>query len=157
MSRLKRVTGALLIFSLSLFGLIAPARATTSLGATTDDSTFEIETSTSQQLVVNDYSGFNDLTISGFTGNVRVVVTASSGTVKITTTSGLSTITGYQTPISATAATIGFTGTVANAQAGLNSLVYIAAGSSGTGTIQVDVSSAGTGSIAFNSANGHYY
>lgn len=151
--RLNPIIALSLIFTL----ISVPAKAATSLGTNSADATFEIETSVSQETIVNDYSSFNDLTISGFTGNVRVVVTASAGTVKITTTTGLSTITGYQAAIGGAAAAIGFSGTVANAQAGLNSLVYIAAGTSGTGTIQVDVSSAGTGSIAFNSTNSHYY
>jgi len=151
--RLRLLITLSLIFSV----ITVPAQATTSLGTSTADATFEIATSASQEVVVNDYASFNDLTITGFTGNVRVVVTASAGTLKITTTTSLSTITGYQAPIGATAAAIGFSGSVANAQAALNSLVYIAAGTNGTGTIQVDVSSAGTGSIAFNSTNNHYY
>lgn len=157
MSGLRKAIIFLSSFSLLSALVIAPAKAATSLGATTTDSSFEIETTTSENVVINSVTGFNDLEISGFTGNVRVVVTATTGTVKLNTTTNLSSITGYQTNIGDAASAIGFSASVANANIALNDLRYIASSSRGTGTITVDVSSSGTGSIAYNPDNGHFY
>jgi hypothetical protein len=155
---LRKTVVSITVFALFTVGLMLPAHAAvTSLGATTSDSTFEIETTTSQNVTINSVTSFNDLVITGFTGNVRVVVTTTAGTVKLNTTTGLTTVTGYQSPIDTAAASIGFTATVADANIALNDLRFIADSVKRTGTIQVDVSSAGAGTIVYNSTNGHYY
>lgn len=158
MAFLRKCVVSVAVFALSTVGLMLPANAAeTSVGASTSDSTFEIETSLSQNVTLNSVTSFNDLVITGFTSDVRVVVTTSAGTVKLNTTDGLTTLTGYQSPIGSAAAIIGFTASVANANAALNDLRFIADSVKGTGTIQVDVSSAGTGSIVYSTLNGHYY
>jgi hypothetical protein len=66
--------------------------------------------------------------------------------------------TGYQNPISAAAASIAFAGTQENINSALSSLKINAGEYVSTGqSVTLTVSNRGSNSVAYNSANGHYY
>lgn len=150
------------VLTLSLLNILpvstftAPARAVTSIGTSSDVTIAVSETAT----VLNNTLAIADsLTISGFANNVRIVASVDTGTVQITTVAGLSTVVGYDNSSSLTTAgdEIAFEGPVVNAQAALNSLKYTANNVTGTGTISISVSYVGSGTVAYNSDNGHFY
>lgn len=150
------------VLTLSLLNILpvstftAPARATTSIGTASDVTIAVSETAT----VLNNTLAIADsLTISGFANNVRIVASVDTGTVQITTATGLSTVVGYDNSSSLTTAgdEIAFEGSVVDAQAALNSLKYTANNVTGTGTISISVSYVGSGTVSYNSDNGHYY
>jgi hypothetical protein len=151
-----------LILSMSLINLLplstftAPARAATSIGTS---SNVTISVSESSTVLNSALSAADSITISGFADNVRVIASVDTGTVQITTTTGLSTVVGYDnsSSLGTTGDEIAFEGSVANAQAALNSLKYNSNNVTGTGTISISVSYVGSGTVAYNSNNGHFY
>jgi len=128
----------------------------TSIGVSGDTLTVNTATTTNLQSVIG-----HPLVITGYDPAhiLRVVVSTSLGTLSETATAGLSLPTGYQTPsvTSTGSAAIALTGTMADLNAALATVRLTSSGTAGTANITVDVSDAGTGSIAFNPDNGHYY
>ncbi len=136
--------------------LAVDGTVTTSIG---NSSSVSLNVSDTYTVLNNSLSLADSITISGFADNVRVVVSTDTGTVQITTTTSLNTVTGYDNSSSLGIAgdEIAFEGTVASAQAAINSLRYGANSVTGTATISISVSYVGTGTVSFNSENGHYY
>ena len=108
----------------------------------------------------------NPIVITGYdpTHILRVVLSTNLGTLNETATDtllslptgSLNVVNGYQNPITNSAASIAMSGTMANLNLAL-ATVRLNAPTTGTATISVDVSDAGTGTIAYNPDNGRYY
>jgi hypothetical protein len=98
--------------------------------------------------------GVGSSAVSDFAASDTVLVTLSTtaGSLSITSSTGLSTVTGYQSPVTAAASSIAFTGTQANVNAALQTLRLNATGSSAT--VSGSAVLAGT---AYYPTNGHYY
>ena len=159
---LSKVAAVVATFGLLVAGVTVPTAAAnavttaTSVGPATSSLGVAASSSTTLNSVL---SSANDIVITGFQAadTVRVVVTASAGsTVQLTSTTNLSAVTGYTLNTSAQLA-IGFTATTTNANLALATLIFNAGASSGAATINVVVSYANTGAVAYNDANGHYY
>ena len=103
--------------------------------------------------------------ISGFTGNLLVTAVASAGNVKVTLTSDIDQANGYcgytaddtadADDCSGSSLTeIGFSGTQSNINVALATLSFKGDGSTGSPSVTLSVTPAGTN---YNSDNGHYY
>ena len=103
--------------------------------------------------------------ISDYTGTLLVSVTASDGNIKVTTTTNLKQTTGYcgytsdsdNEPTDCTGNSlteIGFRGTQDDINTALATLAFKGDGTTGSPTVTLSVTPAGS---LYNSANGHYY
>ncbi len=103
--------------------------------------------------------------ISGYTGTLLVSVTASDGNIKVTTTTNLKRAKGYcgytadndNEPTDCTGNSlteIGFRGTQDDINTALATLAFKGDGTTGSPTVTLSVTPAGS---LYNSANGHYY
>ena len=91
--------------------------------------------------------------VAGFSGSVLITVQAPTGTtVRVTETTGLSTVTGYQSPVSAAAQSIAFTGTQTAVNNALATLTY-----TGSATRPYITMAATLAGAAYNPENGRYY
>ncbi|MBU3735075.1 MAG: hypothetical protein FGM60_05685 [Candidatus Planktophila sp.] len=145
------------ITSFNLIGM-GQSYASTSAGPATATATSSVETSTVTNL--NSILADSDsLTVTGFpeTMTIIAVLTTSRGTLSETATAGVTTATGYQSPITAEAASIAVVGAPSAVNAALQTVRYHAPTTGGSTTITLDVSARGSDAIAFNSTNGHYY
>lgn len=136
---------------------ISPAQAVstpTSVGATGDNIAVNPNTTVSLSTLLT-----HQLVVTGFPSseNVLAILTTSAGTLDETATVGVSAPLGYQGTVTNAAATIAITGTTANVNLALATVQLNAPSSGRAATISVSVTDAGTNSIAYNPANGHYY
>lgn len=165
-------TRVLIVFSLSLLpalpvsNFISTAHGT-SLGTS---SSVTISTSETQTVLNNALTLSDSLTISGYVDDVRITVSTDTGTVRITVNTGLYDVSGFDNADASgfvrsladpdllnAGDEIAFEGSVAEVQAALNSIEYRSNNVTGTGQITISVSYVGSGSVAYNSDNGHYY
>ena len=102
----------------------------------------------------------NAIVVTGFDPamNIAVTLTTTLGTLAQTSTE-VTAVTGYQSPVTARAASISFSGTQAAVNAALATVTLRAPGAGTTATISVSASAStsGANSMAYNPANGHYY
>jgi hypothetical protein len=151
----RRVTKTIAIFALVSMQVI-PAHAANSIGTGSAVSAVASNRSTTFNTIL----GTNPLALSGYNADqvLLAVLTSTTGTLQISTTAGLTLATGYQNPISAAAASIAFAGTQENINSALSSLKINAGEYVSTGqSVTLTVSNRGSNSVAYNSANGHYY
>jgi hypothetical protein len=151
----RRVVKTIVIFALVTLQVI-PANAAVSLGTGSAVSAVASNRSTTFNTIL----GANPLALSGYNADqvLLAVLTSTTGTLQISTTAGLTLATGYQNPISAAAASIAFAGTQENINSALSSLKINAGEYVSTGqSVTLTVSNRGSNSVAYNSANGHYY
>ena len=151
----RRVVKTIVIFALVTLQVI-PANAAVSLGTGSAVSAVASNRSTTFNTIL----GTNPLALSGYNADqvLLAVLTSTTGTLQISTTAGLTLATGYQNPISAAAASIAFAGTQENINSALSSLKINAGEYVSTGqSVTLTVSNRGSNSVAYNSANGHYY
>jgi hypothetical protein len=151
----RRVVKTIAIFALVTLQVI-PANAAVSLGTGSAVSAVASNRSTTFNTIL----GANPLALSGYNADqvLLAVLTSTTGTLQISTTAGLTLATGYQNPISAAAASIAFAGTQENINSALSSLKINAGEYVSTGqSVTLTVSNRGSNSVAYNSANGHYY
>jgi hypothetical protein len=135
---------------------VIPAHAANSIGTGSAVSAVASNRSTTFNTIL----GTNPLALSGYNADqvLLAVLTSTTGTLQISTTAGLTLATGYQNPISAAAASIAFAGTQENINSALSSLKINAGEYVSTGqSVTLTVSNRGSNSVAYNSANGHYY
>lgn len=151
----RRVVKTIAIFALVTLQVI-PANAAVSLGTGSAVSAVASNRSTTFNTIL----GTNPLALSGYNADqvLLAVLTSTTGTLQISTTAGLTLATGYQNPISAAAASIAFAGTQETINSALSSLKINAGEYVSTGqSVTLTVSNRGSNSVAYNSANGHYY
>ena len=150
-----KINKCLSIFIISLFSTAAKSETITMPSSLTADTTAFVLLSSSGTAP----------SISGFSGTLLVTAVASAGNVKITTQTDLLQAAGYcgHNADSSSDITgcdddgrteIGFRGTQADINTGLATLSFKGDGSTGSPTVTLSVTAAGTN---YNSANGHYY
>ena len=151
---MKKLILTLIISTFANFNYVSAQTITMPSGLTADTSSFVLLSS----------SGTTP-SISGFSGTLLVTAVASAGNVKITTQTDLLQAAGYcghnadsSSDITgcddAGRTEIGFRGTQADINTGLATLSFKGDGSTGSPTVTLSVTAAGTN---YNSANGHYY
>ena len=152
---MTRINNYISIIIISLLSTVSKAETITMPSSLTADTT---------DFVLLSSSGTAP-SISGFSGTLLVTAVASAGNVKITTQTDLLQAAGYcgHNADSSSDITgcdddgrteIGFRGTQADINTGLATLSFKGDGSTGSPTVTLSVTAAGTN---YNSANGHYY
>jgi uncharacterized repeat protein (TIGR02543 family) len=107
----------------------------------------------------NEYAGTNnDLILSQYADKIQIVASVPAGTLSITTTANLTLPIGYQTSLTTAASTISFIGNLADVNAALASLKYLAPTTAVITTVTITASYAGlNGDYRYNPATGSYY
>ena len=150
-----KFTVASIVSAFLAFSIAPAAQATPSLGS--NSNTLNIPAY--QPATLNTLLGSNPILLSGYGESdiLQATITTTTGEIKITN-SGVSAVTGYQSPVTQSAATIAFSGTQAAINTALNTLIVTpGVTTTSSHTINITVSNRGTVGAAYNPTSNHYY